>query len=61
MQTNNETRTDDLLEELASDYANYMVIDSSSEVVTIQFVFNYKPINQPFLSRLAVVETSESH
>lgn len=33
MQTNNETRTDDLLKELASDYANYMVVDSSTEVM----------------------------
>lgn len=29
---NNETRKEDLLKELASDYANYLVVDSSTEV-----------------------------
>lgn len=32
MQTNNETRSDDLVKELASDYASYLVVDSSAEV-----------------------------
>lgn len=32
MQTNSGTRTDDLVKELANDYANYLIIDSSSEV-----------------------------
>lgn len=35
---NNETRKEDLLKELASDYTNYLVVDSSAEVsISIAF------------------------
>ncbi len=38
MQTNKDTRKEDLLKELASDYANYLVVDSNDEVrVNITF------------------------
>ena len=32
MQTNNETRADGLLQDLASDYSNYLIVDAASEV-----------------------------
>lgn len=35
---NNETRKEDLLKELASDYANYLVVDSSTEWSKLQSV-----------------------
>ena len=38
MQTTKDTRKEDLLKELASDYANYLVVDSNDEVrVNITF------------------------
>ena len=38
MQTNSGTRTDDLVKELANDYANYLIIDSSSEVDILKYL-----------------------
>jgi hypothetical protein len=35
MQSNKDNRKDDLLNELASDYANYLVVDSNDEVRAI--------------------------
>lgn len=32
MQSNPDTRTEDLLKDLSADYANYLIVDSSSEV-----------------------------